>query len=423
MPHGRRVLFTNVSSNPNTFEDSLVAFGGAIITYYPADNLGEAGIASPVRFVSGRAAYVENITANGQGVETQYFDAGDVVSAVVKVVFFAQPSTTSFSIQVFDELDKERGKYIIPSGANHRIAQIYTFPADLRGAKRIKVRIGSEFYSGSGGYFVVDQIDVFQSPEVTGLIISKTSSKIVCLGDSWFSGDSNSTPERESICKQLSVELPDATIINAGVGGNKVTDLLNRFDADVVPHSPDYVLINTGTNEAYGPLSGNFDPTAINDFLDTYRRLLNKISSIGARAIIIGVPALAQSDADTSLAEWTLNDRSKSYSRYFFEWQARKPAAYAGTKTILGGAAPSVAGASVLELNYSIPTSITQLSDGVAGQIVQLEALNGNVTLVHGGLLLTGSVNLTLTANSVITLRRRNPSITNAWIEISRSIK
>lgn len=333
MPNGGRVLYTNVSSNPNTLEDTLIAIGGATVTYYPADNIGETGtIASPVRFAPGRSAYVEGITTTSQGVETQYFDVANIASVVVKVVFLAQSSTTSFSIQVFDELDKERGKFIIPTGANDRALQIYTFPADLRGAKRIKVRIASEFYSISGGYFVVGQVDVFQAPESAGKIIDKTAGKIVCLGDSWFSGDTGSTPERESICTQLALELPDATIINSGVGGNKVNDMLARFDTDVAPYAPDYVVINTGTNESYSPLSAIFDPTAINDFLDVYRRLINRISAIGARPIVIGVPALAQSDADMpALAEWQLNDRVKSYARYVFETQGRRPNVKSGS--------------------------------------------------------------------------------------------
>jgi hypothetical protein len=334
MPDGRRVLYTNVASNPNTLEDTLIAVGSAAITYYDASDLGGDGTtATPVRFALGRTAYVGNILAVGDGIKTQQFDVGDVANAVVQVAFLAAVSATQFSIQVFDELDVERGKYIIPSGSNSGAMQIYALPADLRGAKRIYVRVACETYVSSA-YFTVDQIDVFEAPEAAGKIIANPAAKIVVLGDSWVGGDLGSTPEREPITTQLALELPYATIINAGVGGNKVTDELARFDTDVTPYAPDYVVINTGTNECYSPLSGTFDPTAIDAFINTYRTLINKIIAIGARPIILGVPALAQSDADVSaFPEWQLNDRAKAYARYVFERMATKPVVTAGTGT------------------------------------------------------------------------------------------
>lgn len=333
MPNGNRLLYTNVSSNPNTLEDTLIAIGGAAVNYYPASNLGEDGtVATPVRFALGRSAYVDNITGNSQGIETQSFDVSGVANAVAKVALLCGGSATIFSIQIFDELDRECGKYIVPAGVNANILQIYTFPVDVRNAQRIRVRIASEFFAAPAGYFVVDQIDVFVVPVATGKIIANPGAKIVVLGDSWVAGDLGSTPEREPITTQLALELPYATIINAGVGGNKVTDELVRFDIDVTPHAPDYVVVNTGTNECYSPLSGVFDPNAIDVFIDYYRMLIIKILSIGARPIIIGVPALAQSDADVpAFPEWQLNDRAKAYMRYVFERQASKPVVMSGS--------------------------------------------------------------------------------------------
>lgn len=327
MPNGRRALYTNVSSNPNTPEDTLAPIGSATVAYYAFDNLGETGTtASPVRFTFGRSAYVENILANSDGVETPLFDVSGVANAVVKFMFLARTTTTTFSAQVFDELNVERGKFVIPSGANHGVLREWAFPSDLRGAKQIKVRIACEFYAAPGGYFTVPQIDVFEAPPQASKIIANPAAKIVCLGDSWMQGDLGSTPEREPIPTQLALELPYATIINAGVGGNKIWQELDRFDTDVAPHNPDYVVVNTGTNECYSPSSGVFDPNSIGDFMYYYHRLLNKIAAIGARPIIIGVPALAQTDADApTLAEWLLNDRARSYARYFFEGMSEKP--------------------------------------------------------------------------------------------------
>lgn len=327
MPNGGRVLFTNTASNPNTIEDTLVTLNSAAVTYINEDNLGEDGtVSTPVRFVFGRGAFVDNITGVSAGVETQLFPAQDTANAVVKVAFVSNTSTSSFSIQVFDDLNVERGKFIIPNGANHRALQIYSFAADLRGAKYVKVRIACETYGGAGSYFAVNQIDVFEAPPQSAKIIPNPTAKIVVLGDSWAAGDMTNTPQREPYVDQLRLELPYATIINAGVGGNKVTEMLARFATDVAVHNPDYVIINSGTNECYSPLSGTFDPNAIDAFIFYFRRLLNAVAEIGARPIIIGVPALAQTDADVpAFPEWQLNDRAKKYARYVFENQSEKP--------------------------------------------------------------------------------------------------
>lgn len=69
--------------------------------------------------------------------------------------------------------------------------------------------------------------------------------KIVLLGDSltWVGyGGSYFT--------ELVPLLPDHTLINAGVGGNTVINLLRRFETDVLPHAPDAVFILIGGNDA-----------------------------------------------------------------------------------------------------------------------------------------------------------------------------
>lgn len=341
MPSGGRVLYTNLSSNPNTREDTIVSVGGATVQYYDAANTGISGTAaSPVRFTMGRSAYVEGITAVGQGAETNLFNTDGVTDAVVKLMFHADTDTNSrtYVATIIDELGVERGRFLIPGGSDQRVMRIYSFAADLRGVTQIKVRIAAATYGGTGGYFTVGQIDVFEAPPAASKIIAGLTAKIVCLGDSWVAGDLSGSLQREPITQQLAIELPSATIINAGVGGNTIIDEIARFDTDVAPHAPDYVVINTGTNETYNPLSATFDPNAIKAFLDQYSILLAKIASIGARAIIIGVPALAQSDADVpALTEWQLNDRARGYSRYFFEWQSKKPFSFVRTGSDANG--------------------------------------------------------------------------------------
>lgn len=85
---------------------------------------------------------------------------------------------------------------------------------------------------------------------------------------------------------------------------------------------------------------------------------------------------------------------------------------------------PTTSGIGTLYLNNTGATSITALDDGSDGQIVQLVFGNANTTMVSSStLLMAGSINVTPSAYSVITMMKVPTSISNRWIEVSRSIK
>lgn len=163
------------------------------------------------------------------------------------------------------------------------------------------------------GKFYIRQLVQRVSKEIP----SDFDGKIVLFGDSWVSGDLGSTPEREPMHLQFEIELPKAKIVNKGVGGDKITDIINRFDRDVASEIPNYVVINIGTNDAYNPASVIFSPNAVDYFIEKYEELINKINAIGAVAIVLGVPALAEIDEETNYVNWILNDRAKDYARSF----------------------------------------------------------------------------------------------------------
>ncbi len=328
MPDGGRLLFTRFATS--SAEDTLTALGSAAVSYFSATNTGSSGsVSTPVRFGPGRTAYVETIAAVGAGAETKYFASNGTARAQLSIYFAQNPTANSYTIKVLDDVGTVLGSKVVPGPPTQPVLQLYSFAVDLRSVKRFKVTVTCTTYAASGGYFVIGAIDVFASHGAHGKVVANASGTVVCLGDSWVAGDAHT--ERESICTQLAIELPYATVVNAGVGGNTLLNMLARFDTDVAPHSPDCVVVNTGTNESYNPFSVTFDPNAVASFLDQYRILLAKIAALGARAIVIGVPALAQSDADVpAFAEWLLNDRAKAYSGAFAEWMAKAPAAYTG---------------------------------------------------------------------------------------------
>ena len=94
----------------------------------------------------------------------------------------------------------------------------------------------------------------------------------VLLGDSWFG--------EGSIYERLKLHLPSATIVNKGIGGNTSRELLSRFDSDVLPTTPNFVWIMTGTNDYWQSVSA-----------ETYKAniatLVAKIKAAGAVPIVL----------------------------------------------------------------------------------------------------------------------------------------
>jgi len=88
------------------------------------------------------------------------------------------------------------------------------------------------------------------------------------------------------------------------------------------------------------------------------------------------------------------------------------------------GTTPNVIGIGTLLVNNGSATSITALIGASDGQIVHLVFQNANTTMVSSAtLLMTGSVNVTPSAWSVITMLKVPAGTSDRWIELSRSIK
>ena len=117
----------------------------------------------------------------------------------------------------------------------------------------------------------------------------------VLLGDSWFA--------QTGIADRLISRLPNATIINKGVGGDRLDQLASRFSADVVPFSPDFVWVMGGTNDVAQSIS--LDVAGYNlGFLNT------RIQSIGATGLFFN--ASVGSYAHSALGD--LLTRSREYA-------------------------------------------------------------------------------------------------------------
>lgn len=93
----------------------------------------------------------------------------------------------------------------------------------------------------------------------------------VLLGDSWFVDG--------VIRDRLALRFPDANVIQRGVGGNTLCDLLERFETAVSPELPNYVWINSSINDYYNDVTQE-------DYKIRLQNLIFKIQQTGAQAIV-----------------------------------------------------------------------------------------------------------------------------------------
>lgn len=108
---------------------------------------------------------------------------------------------------------------------------------------------------------------------------------IVAIGSSSTSGAGASTPAA-NYPNRLAIELKQHfpkltfTVLNRGVGGEEVVDMLKRFDSAILAEKPDLVLWQLGTNSVLrGHMIGGHDALI--------RAGLAKIRTVGADVVLI----------------------------------------------------------------------------------------------------------------------------------------
>jgi acyl-CoA thioesterase I len=97
--------------------------------------------------------------------------------------------------------------------------------------------------------------------------------KIVFLGDSITEARDGYVGVVESIIGAL---IPDMklTYINAGISGNRVTDMLDRMGESVIAHYPDWTTISVGINDVWHGVNG----VPIEAFRDKYDEMIDRLS-------------------------------------------------------------------------------------------------------------------------------------------------
>jgi acyl-CoA thioesterase-1 len=95
----------------------------------------------------------------------------------------------------------------------------------------------------------------------------------------------------EGYAALIAADLPDRTVLNTGISGNRVVDLLARWDADVLAPGPDILSIKIGINDTWRRYDAD-DPTSTAHFESGYRELVRRAQAAGVERIVLVEPFL-----------------------------------------------------------------------------------------------------------------------------------
>jgi lysophospholipase L1-like esterase len=131
-----------------------------------------------------------------------------------------------------------------------------------------------------------DQIHFdFALPRTARLLVSGLPIKIVALGSSSTYGTGASTPAASypsRLAEELLRRFPGHkfTVLNRGVGGEDVSNMLARLDSAVIREKPDLVLWQVGTNSVLGD-------KAVQPHAALLREGLSRLKATGADVVLI----------------------------------------------------------------------------------------------------------------------------------------
>lgn len=78
-------------------------------------------------------------------------------------------------------------------------------------------------------------------------------------------------------------------VVNTGISGNRVPDLLHRFDEDALAHEPSVLTVYIGINDVWRAFDAA-DPTSTEDFEQGYRELLQRAAEARIPQLILVEP-------------------------------------------------------------------------------------------------------------------------------------
>jgi lysophospholipase L1-like esterase len=124
---------------------------------------------------------------------------------------------------------------------------------------------------------------------------------IVFTGDSITDCDRRADPAGlgygyvDMVARDLAERGDPSTVVNTGIAGNRVADLVDRWQVDAVDHSPELLSVYVGVNDTLASFFRG-RPTPLPVFEEQYTDILDRSVAAGVRRLILIEPFFVDSD-------------------------------------------------------------------------------------------------------------------------------
>ncbi len=144
----------------------------------------------------------------------------------------------------------------------------------------------------------------------TGYLSLRNKDRIVFFGDSITLLGVKPHGYITLIKDSLSKKFPSIEIIGAGIGGNKVPDLLARIDTDVIAKNPTIVVIYIGINDVWHFITPGQVGTPKDVYEAGLEKIIGKIQQTGARVILCTPSVVGEKRDGTNQLDAQLDEYS-----------------------------------------------------------------------------------------------------------------
>ena len=145
---------------------------------------------------------------------------------------------------------------------------------------------------------------------MAGEPLVKSGDRVIFLGDSITEAGAQQGGYVALVREKLAQAHPDVKIeiVGAGISGNRVPDLEQRLERDVLARQPNVVVIYIGINDVWHSQNGR--GTSREDYEQGLQRLIKKIQGAGARVVLCTPSVIGEKVDGTNALDKMLEEYS-----------------------------------------------------------------------------------------------------------------
>jgi len=130
--------------------------------------------------------------------------------------------------------------------------------------------------------------------------------RVAFLGDSITQAGAEPGGYVDRLRQALATERPGVTVVPAGITGNRVPDLLGRYERDVLAHTPTHVFVYIGINDVWHSENGRGTPRG--EFASGLTTLCEALERAGARVALATASVIGERRHGTNPLDGMLDD-------------------------------------------------------------------------------------------------------------------